>query len=62
MSQSPMKLKAKPVTRGERREYFAEKNRRRRDVRRQGREAVLRNRYMGRLLSVRAWKPKKESA
>ena len=41
--------------RAERQRQFALKNQRRREVRKMGREAVLANREMGRLLSKRLW-------
>jgi hypothetical protein len=41
--------------RAERQRQFALKNQRRREVKQMGREAVLANREMGRLLSKRLW-------
>ena len=41
--------------RAERQRQFALKNQRRREVKKMGREAVLANREMGRLLSKRLW-------
>jgi hypothetical protein len=49
-----MKIALNPE-RAERQRQFALKNQRRREVRKMGREAVLANREMGRILSTRLW-------
>jgi len=51
-----MNLTTDNPKRAERRAFFAEKNRRRREARRQGRAVVLANREMGRLLSERQFR------
>lgn len=49
--------------RAERQRQFALKNQRRREVKKMGREVVLANREMGRLLSLRMWlKGKRQEA